>query len=230
MSIDHVLKLYSETLRSSYLHYGFWDKPDTIDFDSITIQDIKNAQARYIEHLGNFIPEDVNSILDVGCGIGGNAEFLIKAGYKVETLSPDSFQKSVISEKFNNEVLFHHCKFEKFQSKNVIFFEQKKQKGTADAIKYCLPELETFNGNVLILSGDVPLIKPETLMQLIDTHESNNALASLISADLIDPSGYGRIIKNEKNQLIKIVEHKDASEKEKKINEINSGIYIFNSN
>ena len=117
MSIDHVLKLYSETLRSSYLHYGFWDKPDTIDFDSITIQDIKNAQARYIEHLGNFIPEDVNFILDVGCGIGGNAEFLIKAGYKVETLSPDSFQKSVISEKFNNEVLFHHCKFEKFQSK-----------------------------------------------------------------------------------------------------------------
>ena len=104
MSIDHVLKLYSETLRSSYLHYGFWDKPDTIDFDSITIQDIKNAQARYIEHLGNFIPEDVNFILDVGCGIGGNAEFLIKAGYKVETLSPDSFQKSVISEKFNNEV------------------------------------------------------------------------------------------------------------------------------
>ena len=118
---------------------------------------------------------------------------------------------------------------EKFQSKNVIFVEQAKQKGTADAIKYCLPKLEEFNGNVLILSGDVPLIKSKTLMQLIDTHESNNALASLISADLMDPSGYGRIIKNNKNQLIKIVEHKDASEKEKKINEINSGIYIFNS-
>tara|TARA_Y100000996_G_scaffold335422_1_gene271917 strand:- start:1080 stop:1811 length:732 start_codon:yes stop_codon:yes gene_type:complete len=118
---------------------------------------------------------------------------------------------------------------EKFQSKNVIFVEQAKQKGTADAIKYCLPKLEKFNGNVLILSGDVPLIKSKTLMQLIDTHESNNALASLISADLMDPSGYGRIIKNNKNQLIKIVEHKDASEKEKKINEINSGIYIFNS-
>ena len=114
MSIDHVLKLYSETLRSSYLHYGFWDKPDTIDFDTVTIQDIKNAQQRYIEHLRSFIPEDTNSILDVVCGIGGNTEFLLNQGFKVETLSPDNYQKSVISKKFNNKVRFHHCKFEKF--------------------------------------------------------------------------------------------------------------------
>ena len=116
MPIDHVLKLYSETIRSDYLHYGFWDEPNSVEIESITLQEIKNAQDRYIEHLVSFIPNEVNSILDVGCGIGGNAEYLINQGYVVETLSPDDFQKSTIAEKFNNQMTFHHCKFEKFQS------------------------------------------------------------------------------------------------------------------
>ena len=116
MPIDHVLKLYSETIRSNYLHYGFWGEPNSVEIESITLQEIKNAQDRYIEHLASFIPNEVNSILDVGCGIGGNAEYLINQGYVVETLSPDDFQKSTIAEKFNNQMTFHHCKFEKFQS------------------------------------------------------------------------------------------------------------------
>ena len=116
-----------------------------------------------------------------------------------------------------------------FESKDIIFVEQKKQQGTADAIKYCLPNIEEFNGNVLILSGDVPMITSRTLKKLIDTHNSSDALVSLISANLDDPTGYGRIIRNNKNQLIKIIEHKDATDDEKQINEINSGIYIFNS-
>ena len=115
MPIDHVLKLYSETIRSDYLHYGFWVEPNSVEIESITLQEIKNAQDRYIEHLVSFIPNEVNSILDVGCGVGGNAEYLINQGYVVETLSPDDFQKSTIAEKFNNQITFHHCKFEKFQ-------------------------------------------------------------------------------------------------------------------
>ena len=75
MPIDHVLKLYSDTIRSDYLHYGFWGEPNSVKIESITLQDIKNAQNRYIEHLASFIPNEVNSILDVGCGIGGNAEY-----------------------------------------------------------------------------------------------------------------------------------------------------------
>ena len=119
---------------------------------------------------------------------------------------------------------------ENLKTQNITIIEQKSQKGTADAIKYCLPKIKKFNGNILILSGDVPMIKFETLKQLINTHNSNNSLASLISAKLNDPSGYGRIMKNHNNQLIKIIEHKDATEEERKVNEINSGIYIFNSN
>jgi MPBQ/MSBQ methyltransferase len=114
MAIDHVLKLYSETIQSSYLHYGFWDDPSVMQLESMTLQDIKNAQNRYIEHLASFIPDDVKSILDVGCGIGGNTQFLLNNGYEMEALSPDDFQKKIIREKFSDKVHFHHCKFEEF--------------------------------------------------------------------------------------------------------------------
>ena len=121
MSTDHVLKLYSKTIQSSFLHYGFWDDPENVDLPSLSLQDIKNAQLRYIEHLASFIPEDTRTILDVGCGIGGNTSFLLKKGYLLEALSPDSYQKSVIKQKFGEKVAFHHCKFENFKSKS--FFD-----------------------------------------------------------------------------------------------------------
>ena len=65
MPIDHVLKLYSKSIRSPYLHYGFWDHPEEIDPQELTLDDMVKAQDRYIEHLATFIPEDVKSILDV---------------------------------------------------------------------------------------------------------------------------------------------------------------------
>tara|TARA_S200000501_G_scaffold175815_1_gene165496 strand:+ start:4408 stop:5229 length:822 start_codon:yes stop_codon:yes gene_type:complete len=116
MATDNILKLYSETIRSSYLHYGFWDKPGLIDPEKINLEELKIAQGRYIEHLSSFIPKGVRTILDVGCGIGGNAEYLIKKGYSIDTLSPDDFQKRIIIKKFKNEVKFHHSKFENFRS------------------------------------------------------------------------------------------------------------------
>ncbi len=116
MAVDNVLKLYSEILRSEYLHYGFWDNPDSLELSKITLNDIHNAQERYIEHLSSFIPKDVSSIIDVGCGIGGNAKYLLEKGYTVETLSPDKFQNKVIDEKFKKKIIFHRTKFEDFQT------------------------------------------------------------------------------------------------------------------
>ena len=115
MPIDHVLKLYSESVRSPYLHYGFWDDPKLVSAENLSLHDIVAAQDRYIEHLTSFIPEDVKTILDVGAGIGGNSSYLLNKGYKVEALSPDEHQEKVFAEKYNGEVKFHRSKFEDFE-------------------------------------------------------------------------------------------------------------------
>jgi len=116
MAVDNVLKLYSKMIKSNYLHYGFWDEPRVINLNQITLNEIKDAQTRYIENLSSFIPKDVKMILDVGCGIGGNTSFLLDKGYNVETLSPDDYQKSVIKKTFKDKVVFYHSKFENFRS------------------------------------------------------------------------------------------------------------------
>ena len=116
MAIDHVLKLYAETIRSPYLHYGYWDEPEKVNVDSLSIDNIANAQGRYIEHLTSFIPEDVRSILDVGCGVGGNAAYLQERGFDIDVLSPDPYQEKVIKKKFNGAMQFFKSKFENFET------------------------------------------------------------------------------------------------------------------
>ena len=115
MAIDHVLKLYSESVRSPYLHYGFWDNPESVNASEFTLNEMVKAQGRYIEHLVSFIPEDVKTVLDVGAGIGGNSSYLLSKGYEVEALSPDEYQETVFAEKYNGEVKFHRSKFEDFK-------------------------------------------------------------------------------------------------------------------
>ena len=105
---------------------------------------------------------------------------------------------------------------------------QIEQKGTAHAVMQCEEKLSDFNGDTLILSGDVPLIKSQTLTDLYDAHIDHNAQATILSAKIENPYGYGRIIR-EKNQFSSIIEEKDATQNQKNINEINAGIYIFNN-
>ena len=115
MPIDNVLKLYSESVRSPYLHYGFWDNPESVNASEFTLNEMVKAQGRYIEHLVSFIPKDVKTVLDVGAGIGGNSSYLLSKGYEVEALSPDEYQENVFAEKYNGEVKFHRSKFEDFK-------------------------------------------------------------------------------------------------------------------
>ena len=109
----------------------------------------------------------------------------------------------------------------------IDFAIQKDQNGTGHAVEQCREKIKDIDGNMLILSGDVPLISKNTLKSLIKYHINNKSKASLISAILDNPYGYGRIKWDENKNFECIIEHKDASESELTINEINAGIYIF---
>ena len=115
---------------------------------------------------------------------------------------------------------------EALTSSETYFALQEQQLGTGHAVLQCKPLFKNFNGNVLVLSGDVPLISDSTLIKLISTHNISKNSATVLTADINNPYGYGRVIRSG-NHLSKIVEHKDASELELKINEINAGIYVF---
>jgi len=106
------------------------------------------------------------------------------------------------------------------------FAVQEPQLGTGHAVMQTEEYLDNFEGEVLILSGDVPLLRYETLERLIDEHYSNNRSTTLLTAIFKDPAGYGRIIRDSSGNFEKIVEHRDATDEEKKINEINPAIYI----
>ncbi len=111
----------------------------------------------------------------------------------------------------------------------VEFAIQDQQLGTGHAVSMTRDLIENYEGDLLVLSGDVPLLTGETLGKLVKTHIGSNAMATLLTAELDDPTGYGRVIRGNGGLVEKIVEHKDASEDELKIKEINVGIYMFKS-
>ncbi len=111
--------------------------------------------------------------------------------------------------------------------KSVCVF-QKEQLGTGHAVSMAKNALEEFNGTVLILCGDTPLITSESLKEFVEFHKSNNADITVMTSILDNPKGYGRIIRNESNGVSEIIEQKDCSEKQTEINEINAGMYCIN--
>ncbi|MBI5403901.1 MAG: NTP transferase domain-containing protein [Ignavibacteriae bacterium] len=122
-----------------------------------------------------------------------------------------------LSEKFSGEI------------SKINFAHQDEQLGTGHAVMQAYGLLKDFKGNVLILSGDVPLLRYETVEKFLAFHFENNFQASLLSAIFDDPYGYGRIIRDAEGNFMDIREEKDSSDEEKKIKEINSGIYIIDN-
>ncbi len=111
----------------------------------------------------------------------------------------------------------------------VDFAVQEPQLGTGHAVQMTEPFFEGYHGDILVLSGDVPLLTEATLSELVKVHQQNNAFATLLTSELTDPTGYGRVLRDSSDSVHKIMEHKDATEAERAINEINVGIYIFKS-
>ena len=109
------------------------------------------------------------------------------------------------------------------------FALQAEQKGTGHAVMQAIDVIKNSKGEVVILNGDTPLITAETINKAIEYHKNNGNQATVITAILDDATGYGRIVRDNDGSVLKIVEQKDASEEEKKINEVNSGMYVFDA-
>jgi len=103
---------------------------------------------------------------------------------------------------------------------------QPKPLGTGDAVKKGMEQLNNFSGDIIILSGDVPLLRVETLKNLIHLHHSQDNAATILTTGMKNPFGYGRIVRDG-NLILKIVEETDATDEIRNIKEINTGIYVF---
>src|SRR4051812_33901503 len=110
-----------------------------------------------------------------------------------------------------------------------LYALQKEQLGTAHAVMQAQESLKGKEGITIVVCGDTPLIKAETMESLFKHHEKFKAKATILTAKIDNPTGYGRIIRNQEGLVEKIVEHKDATEEERKINEINTGTYCFDN-
>ena len=109
------------------------------------------------------------------------------------------------------------------------FALQAEQKGTGHAVMQAIDVIKAAKGEVVILNGDTPLVTAQAIKNAIDYHKSSGNQATVITAILDDATGYGRIVRGNDGGVLKIVEQKDASEEEKKIKEVNSGMYVFDS-
>lgn len=104
---------------------------------------------------------------------------------------------------------------------------QEEQNGTGHAVQVGLTAIPDFDGTVVVTNGDVPLLTPETLEALVDKHEQEHAAVTVLSLDFEDPTGYGRIIRGEAGDVLEIVEEKDATDEQRKVKEVNSGVFAF---
>ncbi|MBL1210179.1 bifunctional UDP-N-acetylglucosamine diphosphorylase/glucosamine-1-phosphate N-acetyltransferase GlmU [Geminocystis sp. GBBB08] len=110
----------------------------------------------------------------------------------------------------------------------VEFVEQREQLGTGHAIIQLIHPLENFTGDLIVLNGDVPLLRPETVQNLVKTHQENRNAATLLTANLPNPKGYGRVFCDKNNLVTQIIEDRDCNPLQQQNQRINAGVYCFN--
>ena len=143
----------------------------------------------------------------------------------LETLTRLDFDKTVVVIGHKGEQVIEAVK-----DFDVEFVWQKEQLGTGHAVLMAKELFEDYDGNVMVAAGDVPFLSAESITMLFDTHIKNGAAATCLSAEFDKPKGYGRIIRKQGTEiLLDIIEEKDADEETRKIKEINSGTFCFDS-
>lgn len=149
--------------------------------------------------------------------------------YVVDVASELETDRMLVIVGYERQTVINYLKRSHPQAECIV---QAEQLGTGHAIMQVGPALSDFTGDVVVLSGDVPLLTASTIESLLTYHRETRlrlALATILTAELADATGYGRIVRNSDGSVKKIVEHKDATPEERRIREINSGIYIFDT-
>jgi bifunctional UDP-N-acetylglucosamine pyrophosphorylase/glucosamine-1-phosphate N-acetyltransferase len=136
----------------------------------------------------------------------------------IEALEP---AKIIVVTGFMGDMVERHV------GRRAVCVRQEQRKGTAHAVRMAVPELKDFNGTVLVTVGDAPLIQTSTLRELIKRRKAHHVAATVLTAEMEDPTGYGRIVRDRDGTVRKIVEEKDTNSYEAVIKEINTGIYAF---
>lgn len=145
-------------------------------------------------------------------------------GYVLDTVLSLNLKKVAVVVGYQGEKVIDLLK-----GKDVEIVWQKEQLGTGHAIMQAEPLFRNFDGDLLVLCGDVPLLQTETVIDLLKTHQQKKVKATVLTAVLDDPKGYGRIVRDENRDFERIVEDKDATPEEKKIREINTGEMCFSA-
>jgi UDP-N-acetylglucosamine pyrophosphorylase len=144
--------------------------------------------------------------------------------YVVELALALKMHRVIVVVGYQKEVAIEYLKNSHPTAECVV---QEQQLGTGHAVMQTKSALEGFHGHVIVLSGDVPLLTKESVEALIARHLDTGAKATILTADMPDSTGYGRVLRNIDGTIRKVVEHRDATPEEIKVREINSGIYVF---
>jgi UDP-N-acetylglucosamine diphosphorylase/glucosamine-1-phosphate N-acetyltransferase len=126
-------------------------------------------------------------------------------------------------------VIGHDAKLVKNTIRNVEYVLQEPQLGTGHAVLECKETLADFNGNIVVLGGDGPLLRPSTIHDMLERQESTSATATLATSTIPDPTGYGRIVRDEHNRFVEIVEQKNATPEQLEIHEVYPSYAVFES-
>lgn len=176
--------------------------------------DERSAPSRHENNLGRDLPK-------VMYEVNGKPmlDRVIELAHQLDSISV------IVIVGFKREIVINHVK-EKFGN-TVSFAIQEEQRGTGHAAMQTEHMLKDFDGDVLVVYGDMPLLTLSTMQNLLKIHRTRESLMTVLTGKMNDPTGYGRIIRLADGSVDRIIEEKDASPEEKKINEINSGIYVF---
>ncbi len=150
--------------------------------------------------------------------VGGRA----MVRYVIDVVRSVGPQEIIVVVGYQEDRVRHACAGE-----GVDFVVQKEQLGTGHAVIQTEGILGSFRGTILVLNGDVPRLKPATLESFVAHHEGAGVAATVLTARMPDPGGYGRIVRAQDGSLLRIVEHRDAGPEELAVDEVNSGMFCF---